>query len=539
MVDLGFVGTTLLRTQKFTHLYNSKNIETIAGEEFDLLVFAGMPAAKWLINQNPEPDLQLVAFFKKLLSQVKVKQFVLISTIDVYGKVDHNGQTNEDSVPNPDNPYGLHRYLLEKEIRELFPLAVILRLPGLFGKGLKKNVIYDFIHNNRTSFVLTNSAFQWYDMSELASHIDQAIASGQLLINLFPEPLATEEIYNAAIKSGFKFEEPADKQKPGATYHVQSKYGQVFKSNKPGYLYDKTATYYKIFSYLAHERISKSLGVSSIGWNGKDAAENELILAFLKDQGIRNIEIAPTSIWGPWDEVKKAVADGRVRKFALDLKEQGFTITSMQAILYQLPDIQLHTTADTFISHFKMLVDLANELAVEEQNIKIVFGAPKNRNVPQGVAEDVALKHAHQVFQTIGEYAQGKHATLVIEANPPAYGCFFLNTLDTAREFVHRVKNENIKYMIDTGCASLGNEDLVKVTPEFVDCLAHVHLSQPNLAPFPDNDEFVGTLTKLKSALFYGTNWILETRNTQNPLDFQQSVKSLQKNLVDFLMTLA
>jgi aspartate-semialdehyde dehydrogenase len=36
----GFVGSSLIRSMKFTHLYNSKNIEAIKGEEFDTLIFS-------------------------------------------------------------------------------------------------------------------------------------------------------------------------------------------------------------------------------------------------------------------------------------------------------------------------------------------------------------------------------------------------------------------------------------------------------------------------------------------------------------------
>jgi hypothetical protein len=35
----GFVGSTILKTLKCSHLYNSKNIETLKNEEFDRLIF--------------------------------------------------------------------------------------------------------------------------------------------------------------------------------------------------------------------------------------------------------------------------------------------------------------------------------------------------------------------------------------------------------------------------------------------------------------------------------------------------------------------
>ena len=42
--------------------------------------------------------------------------------------------------------YGLNRYCLECWVREQYPDALIIRLPGLFGQNIKKNFIYDYIH---------------------------------------------------------------------------------------------------------------------------------------------------------------------------------------------------------------------------------------------------------------------------------------------------------------------------------------------------------------------------------------------------------
>ena len=50
------------------------------------------------------------------------------------------------------HPYGYNRYQLECWVREHFPEALIVRLPGLFGKNIKKNFIYDFI--NRIPYML-------------------------------------------------------------------------------------------------------------------------------------------------------------------------------------------------------------------------------------------------------------------------------------------------------------------------------------------------------------------------------------------------
>ena len=69
----------------------------------------------------------------------------MISTIDVFKKpsgVDENSVIETDGL----HAYGYNRYLLECWVRENYPDALIIRLPGLFGKNIKKNFIYDFIN---------------------------------------------------------------------------------------------------------------------------------------------------------------------------------------------------------------------------------------------------------------------------------------------------------------------------------------------------------------------------------------------------------
>ena len=80
----GYVGTNLLRQRLFDNLYNSKNIEDMCGESFELIVCAGIPAAKWVANNDPRSDWQNIQRLIDNLAQVTTANFILISTIDVY-----------------------------------------------------------------------------------------------------------------------------------------------------------------------------------------------------------------------------------------------------------------------------------------------------------------------------------------------------------------------------------------------------------------------------------------------------------------------
>lgn len=90
---------------------------------------------------------------------------VLISTIDVFKnpvEVDEYAQIELDSL----QAYGKNRRLLEIWTRENFPDALIVRLPRLFGKNLKKNFIYDFI--KKIPFRLTEKLFNRFSENEPA-----------------------------------------------------------------------------------------------------------------------------------------------------------------------------------------------------------------------------------------------------------------------------------------------------------------------------------------------------------------------------------
>ncbi len=143
----GFVGSNILEGSKgkIQERYNSKNIESAYGTSPDLLIYAGLRAEKYLANREPEADWKRILQAEENISRIEPKKLVLISTIDVFSrpkKVDENTTVESSDL----QPYGRHRLLFEKWVRDYYPDALILRLPALYGKNLKKNFIYDFIH---------------------------------------------------------------------------------------------------------------------------------------------------------------------------------------------------------------------------------------------------------------------------------------------------------------------------------------------------------------------------------------------------------
>ncbi len=283
----GFVGGNIDRKADFDARYNSKNIQDAYGTRPDLLVYAGLRAEKYLANKEPEKDLARIREAFDNIRKIDPRELVLISTSDVY-KVPVG--VNEDTPVDTEDlhAYGLNRYYLEQWVREAYPEATIVRLPALYGVGIKKNFVYDFI--KRIPFMLTEkkfaeltaidpfiisfyvnqgngfyqcrydteeerlalkayfervgfsalqftdsrSQFQFYPLSRLWGDIQTIRAAGLKLVNIVTEPATAGEVYEYVTGKPFVNE----LGKAPAIYDIRTKYAALFQSDIP-YMLDK------------------------------------------------------------------------------------------------------------------------------------------------------------------------------------------------------------------------------------------------------------------------------------------------------------
>ena len=158
----GFVGGALTRQHGFAATFNKSNLNTLADRNFDLLVCAAAPGSMLLANQQPDSDWKQIDTLLRALAGVRCRRFVLISSIAVLA--DRSGGHCEDTSEfEQDLPYGRHRRLLEAFVENNFESPLIVRLPALFGKGLRKNFIFDLI--NPVPSLLTGAMLdKWLSM---------------------------------------------------------------------------------------------------------------------------------------------------------------------------------------------------------------------------------------------------------------------------------------------------------------------------------------------------------------------------------------
>jgi len=277
----GFVGSNIKEQTNFDKCFNSSNIEESFGLNPDLLVYSGVRAEKFLANSEPDKDFAIIENAIDNIKKINPKRIILISTVDVYpNPVEVNESDNIDKEKL--QPYGKNRLHLEEWVEKNFEDYLIVRLPALFGKNIKKNFIYDLIHivpsmlNEKKfleiatendwikeyyekqentfykllpisetekkelkekflsinfsalNFTDSRGIFQFYNLDHLWSDISIALENNIKKLNLATEPISVNEIYFAIYQKEFANEILPTIPK----YDFHTLYGSFFNENQ-------------------------------------------------------------------------------------------------------------------------------------------------------------------------------------------------------------------------------------------------------------------------------------------------------------------
>ena len=244
----GFVGGNLLAQQPFGATFNSSNIASIRGRSFDHVICAGVSAVKWWANKNAEEDRRRIEALIADLDTISAARFTLISTIDVYA-TPIDVRESDAPVLEGLHAYGLNRAMLERHIAARFPVHHIVRLPGLFGDGLKKNAIFDMMHGNMLDVINPASAFQWYPLDRLSADIETTARAGLALLNVATEPVTTGAIRDRF----FPGVEIGANASGTARYDMRSEHAALFNGHD-GNLMDAEAVLTSLGGFIARAR---------------------------------------------------------------------------------------------------------------------------------------------------------------------------------------------------------------------------------------------------------------------------------------------
>lgn len=303
----GFVGSNLAACHSFDGLYNSKNIEQAFGKRPDLLVYAGVRAEMFLANHDPEADLANLRQAADNIARIAPRHLVLISTISVYDAP--KGADEETPIDRTKlSAYGANRRWLEEWAETHVPGCLIVRLPALYGRGLKKNFLYDYIHYippmltaakraelgaaepliaesyllqengfcrcrpmekterealkaafKRTGFSALNftdsrSRYQFYDLSGLWKDISRGLELGLTKLNLATQPVSAGEVYH--FLTGETFVNKLDK--PVFDYDFRTRHAAAL-GGADGYLKDRKQVLEGIRGFVAAQEAEQLL----------------------------------------------------------------------------------------------------------------------------------------------------------------------------------------------------------------------------------------------------------------------------------------
>jgi hypothetical protein len=189
----GFVGGHLARQHDFGALLNSRNITDSSGSAFDTCVCAAAPGSMFLANRFPEADRARIETLKSNLAAIKVERFVLVSTIAVFD--DFCAADESDIRHAQASAYGRHRRDLELFCAARFPRCLVVRLPALFGAGLKKNFLFDIL--NPMPAMLPGPRLE-----AMAGRLDPALSQGLAGIYAWDDALGLFVINREALEAG-------------------------------------------------------------------------------------------------------------------------------------------------------------------------------------------------------------------------------------------------------------------------------------------------------------------------------------------------
>lgn len=247
------------------------------------------------------------------------------------------------------------------------------------------------------------------------------------------------------------------------------------------------------------------LALSNIAW---DSLYDTTMYEFMVEKGFAGLEIAPTRLFpeNPYDHVKEAAA------YARDLAHNyGLRICSMQSLWFGRTERIFGEPAEraALVDYTRRAVDFAAAINCPV----LVLGSPKNRNLDDEGKAPLAL----DFFRQVAAYAAVAGCVIALEPNPPIYGTNYINTTLQAAQLCRQVGAAGFGINLDVGTA-LENKETVDDLEALLDCVAHVHISEPGLAPVEPRPEHA-QLRALLTRCGYAGYVSVEMKNTGDLTD--------------------
>lgn len=221
-----------------------------------------------------------------------------------------------------------------------------------------------------------------------------------------------------------------------------------------------------------------NIAVSNIAWT---AAEEPEVAKVLQEKGIHHVEIAPTKVW----EDPTNVTDAQIQEYKDFWAKHDIEIVAFQSMLFPRPDLTIFDSAELrqqTQDYLTKFIELAGRIGAEV----LVFGSPKNRIVPEGMAADEARNIAEEFFRNLGNSAIQHQTNFCIEPNAKEYNCNFVTTAAEGLKLVEEVDNLGFELHLDAAIMSMEGDDPQASIEAAREHLRHFHISAPMLMPIEE-----------------------------------------------------
>ncbi len=192
--------------------------------------------------------------------------------------------------------------------------------------------------------------------------------------------------------------------------------------------------------------------------------------------GYSGIEIAPFTLGKPIDELssseRKSIRD-IARKAGVSIVGLHWCLANTTGLHLTSPDNEIRDrTADYLSELVHLCADIGGEV--------IVFGSPKQRNLPVGINLKQAQEYAVDVFRSIVPVLENRNVILALEPLSPTE-TDFINTAAEAQEIIAEIDSPNFGMTLDVKAMSselLPAEQLIRT---YCGSLKHFHANDANL----------------------------------------------------------
>ena len=226
----GFVGGSLDARIAPVARFRSTDVDQLPAADVDEVVCAGAPAEKWRANAEPEADRAGIHRLVEALDGSRAGSCVLVSTVDVFADSRGVDETTPADTAQ-EQAYGRHRAELEEFVLRRFDHVLVVRLPGMYGPGLKKNLVYDLIHQPGARFAHQDSSFQFYDVRDLWGHVLLARDAGLSVVNLATEPVTSAQVARECFGVDYRCDD-----RPQVAYDLRTAHAGALAGREGPYL---------------------------------------------------------------------------------------------------------------------------------------------------------------------------------------------------------------------------------------------------------------------------------------------------------------